>query len=57
MHALRVILRHIAEKRSLFGNLVAIANDRLFTQLTDATGEPDGSTVDRDGGFLARVGE
>lgn len=28
----------------------SIANDRLFTRLTDATGEPDGSTVDRDGG-------
>jgi L-arabinonolactonase len=28
-----------------------IANDRLFTQLTDVTGEPDGSTVDRDGGL------
>ncbi|HEX7931523.1 MAG TPA: SMP-30/gluconolactonase/LRE family protein, partial [Paraburkholderia sp.] len=27
-----------------------IANDRLFTRLTDASGEPDGSTVDRDGG-------
>ncbi|AXF09926.1 gluconolaconase [Paraburkholderia graminis] len=27
------------------------ANDRLFTRLTDATGEPDGSTVDRDGGL------
>ncbi|MFM0072861.1 SMP-30/gluconolactonase/LRE family protein [Paraburkholderia sediminicola] len=28
----------------------SIANDRVFTTLTDATGEPDGSTVDRDGG-------
>jgi L-arabinonolactonase len=28
-----------------------IANDRVFTRLTDATGEPDGSTVDRDGGL------
>ncbi|WP_027800110.1 SMP-30/gluconolactonase/LRE family protein [Paraburkholderia dilworthii] len=28
-----------------------IANDRLFTRLTDATGEPDGSTVDCDGGL------
>jgi L-arabinonolactonase len=28
-----------------------VANDRLFTKLTDATGEPDGSTVDRDGGL------
>ena len=28
-----------------------IANDRLFTKLADATGEPDGSTVDRDGGL------
>ncbi|WP_198021426.1 SMP-30/gluconolactonase/LRE family protein [Burkholderia sp. WSM2232] len=28
-----------------------IANDRLFTRLTDASGEPDGSTVDRDGGL------
>jgi L-arabinonolactonase len=28
-----------------------IANDRVFTTLTDATGEPDGSTVDRDGGL------
>jgi L-arabinonolactonase len=28
-----------------------IANDRLFTRLADATGEPDGSTVDRDGGL------
>jgi L-arabinonolactonase len=29
----------------------SVANDRLFTRLTDATGEPDGSTVDRDGGL------
>ena len=29
----------------------SIANDRVFTTLTDATGEPDGSTVDRDGGL------
>ncbi|MFM0165204.1 SMP-30/gluconolactonase/LRE family protein [Paraburkholderia sediminicola] len=29
----------------------SIANDRAFTTLTDATGEPDGSTVDRDGGL------
>jgi L-arabinonolactonase len=29
----------------------AVANDRLFTKLADATGEPDGSTVDRDGGL------
>ncbi|MFP3587792.1 SMP-30/gluconolactonase/LRE family protein [Paraburkholderia sp. SIMBA_055] len=28
-----------------------IANDRVFARLTDATGEPDGSTVDRDGGL------
>ncbi|RFU45790.1 SMP-30/gluconolactonase/LRE family protein [Paraburkholderia sp. DHOC27] len=28
-----------------------ITNDRVFTALTDATGEPDGSTVDRDGGL------
>jgi L-arabinonolactonase len=28
-----------------------VANDRLFTKLTDATGEPDGSTMDRDGGL------
>ncbi|MDR7004963.1 SMP-30/gluconolactonase/LRE family protein [Paraburkholderia strydomiana] len=28
-----------------------IANDRLFVRLADATGEPDGSTVDRDGGL------
>jgi len=28
-----------------------IANDRLFTRLADASGEPDGSTVDRDGGL------
>lgn len=28
-----------------------IANDRVFTKLTDATGEPDGSTVDQDGGL------
>ncbi|MFM0608103.1 SMP-30/gluconolactonase/LRE family protein [Paraburkholderia sediminicola] len=28
----------------------SIANDRVFTKLTDATGVPDGSTVDRDGG-------
>lgn len=27
------------------------ANDRVFTELTDATGEPDGSTVDSDGGL------
>jgi L-arabinonolactonase len=29
----------------------SIANNRVFTTLTDATGEPDGSTVDRDGGL------
>jgi L-arabinonolactonase len=29
----------------------SIANDRVFTTLTDATGEPDGSTIDRDGGL------
>ncbi|CAH2927401.1 MAG: L-arabinolactonase (EC [uncultured Paraburkholderia sp.] len=29
----------------------SVANDRLFTRLTDANGEPDGSTVDRDGGL------
>ena len=29
----------------------SIANDRVFTTLADATGEPDGSTVDRDGGL------
>ncbi|MCC8393962.1 SMP-30/gluconolactonase/LRE family protein [Paraburkholderia sp. MMS20-SJTR3] len=28
-----------------------IANDRVFTRLTDATGIPDGSTVDVDGGL------
>ncbi|MFL9905187.1 SMP-30/gluconolactonase/LRE family protein [Paraburkholderia sp. RL17-337-BIB-A] len=28
-----------------------IANDRVFTTLTDASGEPDGSTVDHDGGL------
>ena len=28
-----------------------VANDRLFVRLADATGEPDGSTVDRDGGL------
>jgi L-arabinonolactonase len=28
-----------------------IANDRVFTRLTDATGIPDGSTVDSDGGL------
>ena len=28
-----------------------VANGRLFTKLADATGEPDGSTVDRDGGL------
>jgi L-arabinonolactonase len=28
-----------------------IANDRLFVRLADATGEPDGSTVDRDCGL------
>jgi L-arabinonolactonase len=26
-------------------------NQRLFTELTDSTGEPDGSTIDRDGGL------
>ena len=29
----------------------SVANDRVFTTLTDATGVPDGSTVDRDGGL------
>src|ERR1700761_6939630 len=29
----------------------SIANDRVFMRLTDASGEPDGSTVDRDGGL------
>lgn len=29
----------------------SIANDRVFTKLTDVTGEPDGSTIDRDGGL------
>jgi L-arabinonolactonase len=29
----------------------SIANDRQFTRLTDAGAEPDGSTVDRDGGL------
>ncbi|MGF6547743.1 SMP-30/gluconolactonase/LRE family protein [Paraburkholderia youngii] len=29
----------------------SIANDRLFTRLTDANGIPDGSTVDSDGGL------
>ncbi|MBV8627682.1 MAG: SMP-30/gluconolactonase/LRE family protein, partial [Paraburkholderia sp.] len=28
-----------------------ISNDRVFTTLTDATGEPDGSTVDSEGGL------
>lgn len=28
-----------------------VANDWLFVRLADATGEPDGSTVDRDGGL------
>jgi L-arabinonolactonase len=28
-----------------------IAHDRVFTRLTDASGEPDGSTVDSDGGL------
>ncbi|WP_420819352.1 SMP-30/gluconolactonase/LRE family protein [Paraburkholderia flava] len=28
-----------------------VSNDRVFTRLTDATGEPDGSTIDRDGGL------
>ncbi|WP_414696919.1 SMP-30/gluconolactonase/LRE family protein [Paraburkholderia sp.] len=28
-----------------------LANDRLFTRLTDATGIPDGSTVDSEGGL------
>jgi L-arabinonolactonase len=34
-----------------YGSDGRIANDRVFTTLTDATGEPDGSTVDRDGGL------
>jgi L-arabinonolactonase len=29
----------------------SVANERLFVKLTDATGEPDGSTIDRDGGL------
>jgi L-arabinonolactonase len=29
----------------------SIANDRLFTRLPDRSGEPDGSTVDSDGGL------
>ena len=29
----------------------SIANDRLFTRVTEAGVEPDGSTVDRDGGL------
>ncbi|SIT44368.1 L-arabinolactonase [Paraburkholderia ribeironis] len=29
----------------------SIANDRVFTRLTDASGLPDGSTVDSDGGL------
>jgi L-arabinonolactonase len=29
----------------------SIARDRVFTRLTDASGEPDGSTVDREGGL------
>jgi L-arabinonolactonase len=29
----------------------SIARDRVFTRLTDDSGEPDGSTVDRDGGL------
>ncbi|MEX3935400.1 SMP-30/gluconolactonase/LRE family protein [Paraburkholderia phymatum] len=28
-----------------------VSNERLFAKLTDATGEPDGSTVDSDGGL------
>ncbi|MEM5388681.1 SMP-30/gluconolactonase/LRE family protein [Paraburkholderia phymatum] len=28
-----------------------VANERLFTKLTDETGEPDGSTVDSEGGL------
>ena len=34
-----------------YGTDGSIANDRVFTTLADATGEPDGSTVDRDGGL------
>ncbi|CAH2805949.1 MAG: L-arabinolactonase (EC [uncultured Paraburkholderia sp.] len=29
----------------------SVSNDRVFVTLTDATGEPDGSTIDRDGGL------
>jgi L-arabinonolactonase len=29
----------------------SIANDRVFTALTDASGEPDGSAIDSDGGL------
>jgi L-arabinonolactonase len=28
-----------------------VANDRLFVRLTDSTGEPDGSTIDTEGGL------
>ncbi|CAG4915968.1 SMP-30/gluconolactonase/LRE family protein [Paraburkholderia saeva] len=34
-----------------YGEDGSISGDRLFVTLTDATGEPDGSTVDRDGGL------
>ena len=48
-----VLLRFADTARSACATTArgVIANDRLFTQLTDATGEPDGSTVDRDGGL------
>jgi L-arabinonolactonase len=38
-------------RRCAYGSDGRIADDRVFTTLTDATGEPDGSTVDRDGGL------
>lgn len=34
-----------------YGRDGSVSNDRVFTRLTDATGEPDGSTIDRDGGL------
>ncbi|MGU7784186.1 SMP-30/gluconolactonase/LRE family protein [Burkholderia sp. PU8-34] len=34
-----------------YGKDGSVANVRLFARLTDADGEPDGSTVDRDGGL------
>ncbi|HEY3599815.1 MAG TPA: SMP-30/gluconolactonase/LRE family protein [Paraburkholderia sp.] len=34
-----------------YGAAGRIGNDRLFVTLADETGEPDGSTIDRDGGL------